>query len=600
MVSSTPVLPVPVLLLAMPPHQEALVQHRDDPPVALPRILGASGAPRVDRVVYGYYPYWVDVFDRLRWDLLTHIAYFSVGISPQGELTEMHGWPSTNFVDTAHDFGLKADVCFTLFSGAGITTLTCSDANTANAVTHMIDAMESAGADGVNIDFEGLQSGTRDCFTRFIHTLREALIARGHPGAGIAIAAPAVDWTDSFDLAALAPDTDVFFIMGYGYHWGGSGEAGPVGQFRITHDWRSHISISMQRTVASYTAQIPAEARSVIVWGAPYYGNDWSTTSDQIHATTTGDSRSVTYAAARDALAQGRLRRWDPESQNPWYAYQAGGGFRQCWYEDEESLAAKYQLALEQGLGGVGMWALGYDGDHSELWDTLDAYFTAEPDPLEGGRAAPIPIDAFPFSDTRDTRLAPSNWFNWYGCAPALPEYGREWVYRIDLCRAGTLEASVTDGPGVDIDLHLLAGDTEADCLARDDATLSRELEPGSYLLVADSYVSDLIPQEGEYSLTVDFAPRDPSDLCGPVLETRPIELAALGSQPPLSKLADPAPVKPDPMGPPPEETTPALEDVGCACTEAGGRPSSGLASFIAGAAGWMWRRRRRRPPPAG
>ncbi len=36
----------------------------------------------------------------------------------------------------------------------------------------------------------------------------------------------------------------------------------------------------------------------------------------------------------------------------------------------------KYQLALDNNLAGVGMWALGYDGDRRELWGALAAKFS--------------------------------------------------------------------------------------------------------------------------------------------------------------------------------------------------------------------------------
>ena len=41
----------------------------------------------------------------------------------------------------------------------------------------------------------------------------------------------------------------------------------------------------------------------------------------------------------------------------------------------------KYDLVKEDGLGGVGIWALGYDGSRPELWDALAAAFA---DPATG------------------------------------------------------------------------------------------------------------------------------------------------------------------------------------------------------------------------
>jgi hypothetical protein len=390
----------------------------------------------------------------------------------------------------------------------------CAAARRATAIANMIDAMEAGGADGINVDFEGVRAATRNDFTAFIRELRAALTMRGHPEAGIGIAGPAVDWTEAFDLGALAPLIDVYFIMGYGYHWNGSNTAGPNGQLRVAAEWRPHISISMERTLDHYTSLVPAELRSKIVLGVPYYGIDWPAQSDVRFAPATANGSSRTYAVSRRALASGTARRYDEEAENPWYAYQQNGAWRQTWYDDEESLAAKYQLALEQGIGGVGMWALGYDEMYPELWDTLDAYFTAEPIALDGTREAPIAIEQFPFSDANDTRTAPSNWFNRYACAPDLAEYGRERVYTLSVCQSGRLEVRVTDGASVDVDLHLLSAPREDACIARADAAIAQSIAPGEYWIVADTFVSSYVPQAGAYALSVDFVPDDASGGC--------------------------------------------------------------------------------------
>ena len=45
------------------------------------------------------------------------------------------------------------------------------------------------------------------------------------------------------------------------------------------------------------------------------------------------------------------------------------------WYDDSLSLSLKYQFAKEQQLAGVGMWALGYDEGHDELWGAIESQF---------------------------------------------------------------------------------------------------------------------------------------------------------------------------------------------------------------------------------
>ena len=75
------------------------------------------------------------------------------------------------------------------------------------------------------------------------------------------------------------------------------------------------------------------------------------------------------------AEAYGRL--WDNESLTPWYAFYSGV-WNQGWYDDEESLALKYDMIREADLQGAGIWALGYDGSRTELWDCLEESFCGD------------------------------------------------------------------------------------------------------------------------------------------------------------------------------------------------------------------------------
>lgn len=576
--------------LPLGPHATDLRAHQSDPPGrAGARWLEARGGilagaerraqvpPRARRTVYGYFPYWISDLERVRFELLTHIAYFAVELASDGTTVEAHGWPDAAFVEVSRAQGLRVDVTFTLFSGSGIEALCASPENRARAITTMVDAMEAGGADGVNVDFEGVESSTRDNFTTFIRELRAELTRRGHAGAGIAIAGPAVDYSAAFDLGALAEEIDVYFIMGYGYHWGRSSKPGPVGQLRVADTWRPHLSISMERTLAHYTALVPGAARAKIILGVPYYGYDWPAASGELGAATTGSGSSRTYAAARRELAAGRERLFDAESENAWYTYVAGDGVtHQTWYDDEESLAGKYQLVQEQGIG-VGMWALGYDEDHPELWDTLDAYFTEEPTPLPGTREAPIELelDRGPFEGSSDTRLAPSSYFNTYACDRTKLEYGREWVYRFTVCGSGRLEASLVDPLGVDVDLHLLRDPEEEGCVARHDTTVNESLMPGTYWLVADTYVQDYVARPGEYTLSARFLLDDPGAVCPPPGTAGPVDPEPEGV---VELPGHPAEALP-PGGA--EVSARVVDGAGCGCAGvAPRRPPAGLGLF--------------------
>ncbi len=122
-----------------------------------------------------------------------------------------------------------------------------------------------------------------------------------------------------------------------------------------------------------------------------------------------------------------------------------------------------------------------------------------------GTGADPFVIDHFPFTDLRDTRDAgPSRIDVYDGCGADQDESGPEFFYGLELSQPTSLRAMVFDRGDVDIDLHLLDGEaTGAACVERDDKILELDLQPGSWLLSLDSYVSSGTARSGEYLLVV-------------------------------------------------------------------------------------------------
>lgn len=142
-------------------------------------------------------------------------------------------------------------------------------------------------------------------------------------------------------------------------------------------------------------------------------------------------------------------------------------------------------------------------------WSYLDGYVPLRFDDIEDGavsgtRGAPRDITRFPYSDFRWTAGAASDVIDSYACAPDTDESGPEVLYRFEAATAGTLEVVVSDDVGVDVDVHVLtAADGDA-CVARHDASLSVEVEPGTVWIAVDTWVGG---QEfpGAYLLTASF-----------------------------------------------------------------------------------------------
>lgn len=346
-------------------HAQALAAHRSDPhPPFRPMEKPSGGERRMAYTIFGYYPYWMS--PTIRWDLVSHVAYFCVEADKYGNITATHGWPEVGLIDEAHSQGAKVVLTCTLFSySGGVDEFVSDPGRRAMLISNLWALTDPYGADGVNIDFEFLiYPGSMYDFVAFMQELREVY----GWGAHISVAGPAVDWWGSYNYEYLSDICDMIFIMGYNYHYAGSATTGAVapldgpdyGCVRWTVDDYLH-----------WNGNRPA----ALVLGVPYYGYEWPAEGSYPGVPTRGTGAAYIYDVMESRSdVYGRL--WDEPSSTPWYRYYVGGdGWYQGWYDDSESLGLKYDLVLEEELQGAGIWALGYDGTRPELWDTLEEKF---------------------------------------------------------------------------------------------------------------------------------------------------------------------------------------------------------------------------------
>ncbi|MBP1705207.1 MAG: hypothetical protein H6Q36_946, partial [Chloroflexi bacterium] len=352
------------------------------------------------REVYGFLPYWEvgDSSNRLRYEVLSHIAYFSVGADklgnlrkrdPDGSLTTgWGGWTSqrmTRIIDDAHARGTRVTLTITVFAWTSgqlsvQKALLGSAAARANLARQAVAAVRNRGADGINLDFEPLASGYEDEFVSLVRAIRTefsrysrgyhlSFCTMGHPG----------NYPLSSALASGA--ADAVFVMGYDYRTGSGAIAG-------SNNPLSSPGYDLTETVQRYLALAPA---SKIILGLPFYGRAWSTVSDKPNARTQtgtkyGSSVAVSYERAVELAAQ-YGRRWNAADQSAWVVYRYQNcsktygcvmTWRQLYYNDATALKLRYDLINRARLRGTGIWALGYDGSRTELASAIAAKFLTD------------------------------------------------------------------------------------------------------------------------------------------------------------------------------------------------------------------------------
>ena len=317
---------------------------------------------KLSRKVFGYHPYWQGTkWQNYNFELLTTIAYFSAEANATGKLVNLHGWPAVDLINKAHENGVEVVLTVTLFNRSDLEILLSSASYRNELIKNLNYEIIRAGADGVNIDFESLPKSQKVNLVTFVKDLRSKL-RETIVNAQVTLATPAVDWDSAWNFKALANESDGLFIMGYDYFWKGSKSTGPVsplngGAYNVTNTVNTYLSITENNA-------------NKIILGNPYYGYEWPSVSGEKGAATSGEGLAVLFMEAEaKALSYGKRR--DSESESPWYRYQNPAYWNQGWYSDSLSLSKKYDLIIQKDLGGIGIWALGYDEGYDDLWNAI-------------------------------------------------------------------------------------------------------------------------------------------------------------------------------------------------------------------------------------
>lgn len=221
-------------------------------------------------------------------------------------------------------------------------------------VALLLKSIQDCGADGINVDIEGVAPADRPLYNAFIEALCKAfhahklLVTLDLPAK--TSDAPNGGWAGFADYAFLGKHADQLQLMCYDEHWSG-GSAGPI------------ASLPWVESVLKYAVSVIPKSK--IVMGVPFYGYDWPST---------GSASEVTGVRARELLQTHQLTpQWDDKAQSFWFTYKdANDGPRTVYYEHERTFRARLELARKTGIAGIAIWRLGDEA--TGYWAPLKRY----------------------------------------------------------------------------------------------------------------------------------------------------------------------------------------------------------------------------------
>ncbi|HYC07024.1 MAG TPA: glycosyl hydrolase family 18 protein [Candidatus Binatia bacterium] len=353
-------------------------------PSPAPSPLGSGAVAHRPREAFGFLPYWsmaswTDGY--LRYDLLTTIAFFGVGVRDDGSIirsgpgyTAFMSDRATTIIDHAHAAGVRVVITFESFGTSHNHRFLPDPVARQQFVDQAAGLVAERGIDGTNLDVEGVASADIPSFGLLV----AATASRFHttdPASEVTVSTNGNVSGARMAAAAIGGGADRAFLMGYSYRVPSTvttGSVGPISAVGATLDIASSLDLYD-------AAQVPPDR---ILLGLPYFGLTWPTVSSDLHAARQPDSAKLGRGVAfrpryltaagppagsvldHDPIEPSARYTWFDQTKKSWY---------QTYFDDPQTLAVKENVAVEQGLAGVGLWSLGDDYGVPGYWETLAA-----------------------------------------------------------------------------------------------------------------------------------------------------------------------------------------------------------------------------------
>lgn len=326
------------------------------------KIAFGFSAPTVDPTTY-----------QPNWNVLSHICYFSCGVSADGVVSPPSNLTIYNTVHSqAKSHNKTVILCLATHDPDCMDSIFTTYQTT--FINNVITLLQTHEADGINLDFEfprDINSITSKSnvieIKNFLQNLYTSL-KDSNPKYELSLDVPAFPWFIFFKSTEFKQYLDYVFLMAYDYYFRVGTITGPL--CPLCDPTRFDLTDTISFLTKYYDS-------SQIIVGLGFYGYDWPVTSTQVPSTPTG---AGSYISTKDAVKNAQIygRKWDRNSNSPYYQYTADSILHQVWYEDQESIKLKFNYIMLNNLGGFGIWVVGYE-DSPQMWNIFQPDLNALP-----------------------------------------------------------------------------------------------------------------------------------------------------------------------------------------------------------------------------
>ena len=260
--------------------------------------------------------------------------------------------------------GVKLHLCVYMDASGSLAELLASETYRAQAVdaimdelTRTYDELGSNPYSGVTLDFEGLRSGQKADYTRFLTELEERLSREGKTLYVTVMPATADGvYYDGYDYRAIGELADKVILMAHDYN------ARSLSGFLNSKYYMNTALTPINSVYYSLRAVCDPDSgvqdTSKLTLAVSFTSVAWETDAagQLISETPLHPVPSTIYSR----LTGGGEMGWSETYRNPYLRYVTEDGKHIfLWYEDERSVEEKASLARMFGITGVSVWRLG-------------------------------------------------------------------------------------------------------------------------------------------------------------------------------------------------------------------------------------------------
>lgn len=334
--------------------------------------------PQTHQVI-GFLPYWLtSKGDKNYNKYITTLTYFGLNVGVDGKIVKFNapgeeepGWYTlrSGKVDTFLKNAKKDHINLSLliFSGdeATISALLSRPASHAqNLVGEIKPIMQKYGFKDLNLDIESVSVASQEAqkkFTAFTKEVKKNMNKYRLGTLSIDVSPTALIKPYLINLIEISKLVDHVILMTYDFHYTGSlvtGAVSPMGGAGINAEFDTETGVKEALRI------MPSQK---ILLGTPLYGYEWETIGNTPHSAvmpSSGLTDSNRRAEEFITSCSSCSAQIDPEAKESYAIYkdQQTGTYHQMFYPDEQATIEKIKLTDSYKLGGVAVWALGYDG----------------------------------------------------------------------------------------------------------------------------------------------------------------------------------------------------------------------------------------------